>query len=289
MIIYTGKGDGHNVGPNVRDEPQAQGATSKIVHNLVRPLLNKGHTLVMDNFYNSPLLSRTLKSKKTDVMGTLRLNREFVPETLRQKNKANMRTGEVAFSQTKDITIAVWKDANVVPMISTYHKIEVGGKEKHGYHKYKPKVVLDYNLSMGGIDKKDQLLQAFPIERVRNQIWYKKLFRRLFNASIHNSFVMFTRAMPNMPQRVFRVQLVDEILQRFRPPRIHAPPATGHFPTKSTSKRSRCKWCARKKIDTCTVWKCDTCNVSLCILGCFRDYHTSGSKFICKMYPVGFF
>ncbi|KAF9408389.1 hypothetical protein HW555_011926, partial [Spodoptera exigua] len=117
--------------------------------HLVRPLLNRGHTLVMDNFYNSPLLARTLKAQKTDVMGTLRLNREFVPDSLRHKNTA----------------ITVWKDANVVSLIFTYHKVEVGGKEKYDYFRYKPKEVLDYNLAMGGIDKKDQLLQAFPIER----------------------------------------------------------------------------------------------------------------------------
>lgn len=90
-------------------------------------------------------------------------------------------------------------------------------KEKYGFYKYKPKVVLDYNLSMGEIDKKDQLLQAFPIERVRNHIWYKKLFRRLINVSIHNAFVTYQSAvLPGIKQRALRVQLVDEILQRFR-------------------------------------------------------------------------
>lgn len=63
MLIYTGKGDksqpAYQTTTDNQDEPE--GATSKIVHNLVRTLLNKGHTLVMDNFYNSPLLSRTLK------------------------------------------------------------------------------------------------------------------------------------------------------------------------------------------------------------------------------------
>ncbi|XP_022829638.1 piggyBac transposable element-derived protein 4-like [Spodoptera litura] len=271
MMVYTGK-ENHNVGHDSQEEPQAT-ATSKIVYHLVRPLLNKGHTLIMDNFYNSPLLARTLKAKKTDVMGTLRLNRQFVPESLRQKNKSNMRTGEVAFSQTKDITIVVWNDSNVVSMISTYHKAEVGGKEKYGYYKYKPQVVLDYNLSMGGIDKKDQMIQAFPIERIRNHVWYKKLFRRLVNVSIHNSFVMFSSVVPGIRQRAFRVRLADEILQKFSTPKIQAPPATGHFPARNASKRSRCKWCALNKKDTCTVWKCDTCNVNLCVQGCFRDYH----------------
>lgn len=47
-------------------------------------------------------------------------------------------------------------------MLSTYHRPEVGGIEKYGYYKYRPKVILDYNLSMGGIDLKDQILSSFP-------------------------------------------------------------------------------------------------------------------------------
>ncbi|XP_021197731.3 piggyBac transposable element-derived protein 4 isoform X2 [Helicoverpa armigera] len=273
MIVYTGKKERHND----ENEAEPEGATSRTVLKLVRPLLNRGHTLVMDNFYNSPLLARTLKAQKTDVMGTLRLNREFVPDSLRYKNKANMRTGEVAFSQTRDMTITVWKDTNVVSLISTYHKVEVGGKEKYGYYRYKPKVVLDYNLAMGGVDKKDQLLQAFPIERVRNLIWYKKLFRRLLNVSIHNAFVMFSKSgTVKMAQRQFRVLLADEIIQRFRPPKIERPlPITSHFPAKTNVRKSRCKWCALKKVDACTAYKCESCNVNLCIINCFKDYHIS--------------
>lgn len=95
MEVYTGKGHAHvaQVGePEERgeelekDEPES--ATVQIVLNLMRPLFNKGHTLIMDNFYNAPLLSRLLKVQhKTDSMGTLRLNREFVPEALKKNQK----------------------------------------------------------------------------------------------------------------------------------------------------------------------------------------------------------
>lgn len=95
MEVYSGKGHAYVPqemdavaveGQEVDDEPE--NATSQIVFNLMRPLFDRGHTLVMDNFYNSPLLSRLLKLKPhTDTMGTLRLNREFVPEGLKAKTK----------------------------------------------------------------------------------------------------------------------------------------------------------------------------------------------------------
>ncbi|CAB3251774.1 unnamed protein product [Arctia plantaginis] len=148
MDIYSGKGHVHArqeagavpvVGYEAEIEPE--NATSKIVYTLLRPLFGRGHTVVMDNFYNSPLLSRLLKSQhKTDTMGTLRLNREFVPEALKVKNKTTMKSGEVSFSSTKDLCVLVYLDKNIVPMISTYHRPEVGGIEKYGYYKYRPKL-----------------------------------------------------------------------------------------------------------------------------------------------------
>ena len=62
-------------------------ATAKIVYDLIEPLLDRGHTVIMVNFYNSPLLLRNLKKHKTDCYGTLRLNREFVPDTLKNLTK----------------------------------------------------------------------------------------------------------------------------------------------------------------------------------------------------------
>lgn len=67
--------------------PLPTNATCRIVHDLMKPLYNLGHTLVMDNFYNSPLLARYLKSKRTDCFRTLRLNREFVPEGMKKRDR----------------------------------------------------------------------------------------------------------------------------------------------------------------------------------------------------------
>lgn len=47
--------------------------------------------------------------------------------------------------------------AHRVALISTYHGTGVSDG--------KPIVVRDYNVCMGGVDKKDQMLSAYPIER----------------------------------------------------------------------------------------------------------------------------
>lgn len=77
FIIYTGKG-------TVLDQEFADlPASSQIVVTLMKPLLNKGYCLTMDNFYNSPQLADLLIQNKTDVYGTLRVSRKEVPGELK--------------------------------------------------------------------------------------------------------------------------------------------------------------------------------------------------------------
>lgn len=63
------------------DDPLAA-STPSIVLRLTQGLENKGYTLWMDNFYNSPCLARRLKSMGIDCVGTLRTDRKFVPQAL---------------------------------------------------------------------------------------------------------------------------------------------------------------------------------------------------------------
>lgn len=64
-------------------------STPSIVLRLIHGLENRGHTLWMVNFYNSPCLARRLKVLGLDCVGTLRTNRIFVPEALHNLTKKN--------------------------------------------------------------------------------------------------------------------------------------------------------------------------------------------------------
>lgn len=266
------------------------GATAKVVYDLAKPLLNLGHTLVIDNNYNCPLLARFLKREKTDVLGTLRVNREFVPDSIKSLAKSDLRVGEVAYSNANDMTVLLWRDANLTSVISTYHKVEAAPKEKYGKIRIKPQAILDYNVLMGGIDKKDQLLSAYPMERSRNQVWYKKLFMRLLNVSILNAYILY-KSKFNITHRKFRINLAEELIAISRPTTTlvtevqmtthrtgnERPRLTGnHFIMKGKSRHHTCVWCRMQhQKKTRTTYRCEQCNVALCILSCFKEYHTT--------------
>jgi hypothetical protein len=79
LVVYTGKDT------NFQSSLVTNGMnkTTAIVLHLVEPLLEKGHTVWLDNCYNSPALARLLKHKGTDCVGTLKINRKVVPKAVK--------------------------------------------------------------------------------------------------------------------------------------------------------------------------------------------------------------
>ena len=69
------------------------GQTSKIVIGLLCQcgLLNKGHHVYLDNFYNSPELFTELSLLHTYACGTLRSNRKDVPLAIKQKKNGQIQ------------------------------------------------------------------------------------------------------------------------------------------------------------------------------------------------------
>ena len=74
-------------GPTVESDYSSHPQTAAIVLELLEPLFGCGHTLWIDNFFNSPELARKLKiENSTACVGTLKLNRKNVPKEVKIRN-----------------------------------------------------------------------------------------------------------------------------------------------------------------------------------------------------------
>jgi hypothetical protein len=76
--------------------------------------------------------------------------------------------------------------------------------------------VCGYNQHMGGVDKKDQLLQLYLVERNRMNKCYTKLFRRLLNATVLNALTIYRH---NVGRKVdhlkFRIDLIEGLFVKY--------------------------------------------------------------------------
>ncbi|XP_023288038.1 piggyBac transposable element-derived protein 4-like [Orussus abietinus] len=147
-------------------------ASENVVVELTKPVVNKGYTLYMDNWYSSPALFLRLHNQKTNVIGTVRNTRKNMPKDLAPKK---LKPGEYLYRACNGLLAVRWKDKRDVYMLTTKHAsvelIEV--RDRHDRTKLKPNCVIEYNNGMGGIDLNDQIClttqDAWYLQEVKHQ------------------------------------------------------------------------------------------------------------------------
>ena len=76
-----------------------------------------------------------------------------------------------------------------------------------------PSCVTDYNHNMGGVNLKDQLLHTYMVKwsrRKKMTKWCLRLFKRLLNSTVLNSFVVYRQVTGRNIQRLsYRIQLLE--------------------------------------------------------------------------------
>ncbi|GFW32580.1 piggyBac transposable element-derived protein 4 [Trichonephila clavipes] len=79
--------------------------------------------------------------------------------------------------------------------------------------KLKPKAVVFYNNSMGGVDRSDQCLSYYPVARNQQRKYYKKIFRHFLNQIVWNSFVIFKKNGGILNHIGFRMKLIERLIE----------------------------------------------------------------------------
>ena len=185
MEAYGGQGfiEEHNLGQTVA-----------VMLKLMNPFLNKGYHVFTDNDHNSVALTEFLSKPGTYLTGTLRKDRKGNPKAV---TVAKLKKGEMIWRIKDDVSICKWKDKRDVLTISNAHSptlIKVTnclGKEKE-----KPNIVRDYNDSMSGIDRSDQILSYHSGLR-KTLRWYKKAGVHILKIFITNAFYLYRKFSSN--------------------------------------------------------------------------------------------
>lgn len=111
-IVYSGKSD----------DLGGVGHGGKIVMALMQDFKNSGHSLFMDNYYNSVHLSQKLSENKINCTGTMRKDNKEIPKEIKLKN---LKKGEIIQKfNSQGTCLGKWKDKRNVMMISTETTME---------------------------------------------------------------------------------------------------------------------------------------------------------------------
>jgi len=133
-----------------------------LVLRLVKPYLNKGHHLYMDNYYNSVHLSNLLYKQRTHTTGTLQSNRKNNLTSIVKKT-LKLKRGDHYFAKKEPIYVSRWKDKREVFSITNGHhpKMVITSNRFFQQQSLKPKHIVEYNRNMSGIDRSDQMVSYY--------------------------------------------------------------------------------------------------------------------------------
>ncbi|XP_068122175.1 piggyBac transposable element-derived protein 4-like [Hyperolius riggenbachi] len=277
-ILYTGKGTQFNPAFS------SYGVATSSVLSLVEPLLNKGYCVITDNFYSSPELFEILIRNKTDAYGTVRPNRREMPTAFA---KQKLKSGDIVAWQKGKMLALRWRDKKDV--------CTRGGKVLD-----KPQVILDYNHTMGGVDRADQAMTYYPAVRKQQKKYYKNFFRHLLEQSLWNAFILYKqRSDRSGTHSDFIWKMCESICLKYQTSSadvrigrrasyvVNPERLTGHHfsdyipptPKKAAPTRMCVVCCSKtdskgKKVRKETRLYCPDCNVALCAVPCFKIYHT---------------
>ena len=161
-------------------------------------------------------------------------------------------------------------------------------------NRFKPKTVVEYNRTMGGLDEVDRKVKSYESQRKTNK-WYRNVFFHHMDLSVYNSFRVYTILNPNtkISHRDFLLQIIQNIFDRHPPEPVtrgrksrnenEAPRKVGnHYPkpifqSNGNLKFSDCHFCNLHGKRAQTGYECDLCHKRLCIRNnpsCFQQYHS---------------
>lgn len=302
--VYVGKG-GQQVNVDT-----SLGLGERVVRNLLLGFENTQRIVYCDNFFSSPSLFQFLRQNDIGACGTVRPNRRGMP-TECKPSICKLKKGEKPkfwLNKEEGMIACTWQDTGRVTLLSTVNDNDltvVNVRTKNADNGYrsvaKPKMVLEYNKRMNGVDRFDQLSSSYSYYH-KNRKWYHVLWHFIVEAALVNGKIAYNMSRDTKMSAVqYRNCVIEGLLEEYcRPPpkkkgRICADivPMTRlserHFIGLQIDKKHKpncivcsimpyqCKQggkgkCKRKQ----TIYICKNCpeQPPLCPVPCFEDYHT---------------
>ncbi|XP_063540265.1 uncharacterized protein LOC134749294 [Cydia strobilella] len=255
----------------------------KIAKTLLAERLGVGHAVYIEN--PSLKLAKHLVLNNTHVTGILSLKQNDLPTTL---NDVTLNPNEKLTLYSKQgICATKWQGRQTVMGLSTEHDDSCQSYTTKTGSKYKPKLLLEYDKHMTGIEKHHHFVSYYGAVYKNKKIqWHKKLGLHILNIMFCNAYILYNKSSikPHAIQD-FRLALIDALVSnnknvKFIPVAesftLHTPYKLPRDPKSNRIKRKRCVYCwttTNKRIDTASY--CPKCPNApgLCQGKCFEEFH----------------
>ena len=133
--------------------PTYQSVSEYVVTKLAEPFLNKGQNITCNNFFTSVMLAKSLKSKKTSIVGTVNKIQREVPKAIKT---IKLPLYSTRIFKNEELTLMVYQGKplkNVLILSSVHRSVAILDTSKK-----LPESVTYYNKTKSGVDNIDQMV-----------------------------------------------------------------------------------------------------------------------------------
>lgn len=174
----------HGKEGNVR---AAAGLGKQIVLKLWGTYFGTNRLVTFDNYFGSLDLAKSLLKVKLFSLATIKKNKPFIPASFLPNKMRKIRSSVFGFKRKATLVSYVPRQSKSVILSSTIHNTaEVDDGEQQ-----KPKIILDYNRTKGGVDVFDQIIHEYSSKRKTNR-WPLAHFFNLMDASALAAYIVWT-------------------------------------------------------------------------------------------------
>lgn len=147
----------------------------------------EGRTVIVDRFFTSSELGKSLLINRMGMVGTIRANKRCIPPALR--NVGERKIFSSRFAHSNDATMVSYypkKNKNVL-LYSTVHydqKVDTDDEKR------KPAMVAFYNRNKGAVDTVDRRIASYSVKRATHN-WMTVVFCNGVDLSLNNAFILY--------------------------------------------------------------------------------------------------
>lgn len=200
----------------VGQQPGAVANNNKVtdlVKRLVRPWVNTGRNITMDNYFTSVELACDMLAVNTTIVGTMRNNRKDIPNDLQASRKRDLYSSIFCFHDQLTLNSYVPRKGKSVIMLSTMHHDDTVDADNNN----KPEIITYYNSTKSGVDNLDHLVGLYTCKR-KTRRWPMTFFFNAIDTAGIASYTTWCCRYPDYQhgkshkRRLFLLQLVEDLV-----------------------------------------------------------------------------
>ncbi len=172
--IYLGKANANT--------PRDKDVGQKAVLKLCEPFFNSNRCVTADNFFTSVVLAQSLWTQNLIYVGTMRTNRNVIPQSFLVNKNRLAESSCFAFCDYLTLTFYVPGLNKVVVLLSTMHH-----DKKVNSVTNNSEIIMTYNKNKGGVDTFDHMVEINTCRR-KNQICPFNVFMFILDCASQNAF-----------------------------------------------------------------------------------------------------